>query len=224
MHRAVSNDHRERTLIAVTGADRSNRAIGFGAHGERANCQRPTPLLPESVPAEPPIEVAHTPRDLLPAPTVVDLVRRASAVGAVGPVAVVELEEVVAKAVDLRDARQEPHPRVSEHGLLEGAEHALDAAVGPSVAGLDEHVARAGLGEDPLDLGGAKHLGPVGQQPLRRAVLDDGTCMRATTRSRRRIRICRMVSRAAAKPSSLRATADLAGAEGGMPLDEVDGA
>ena len=52
------------------------------------------------------------------------------------PVSIVPLQKVTGEAVDLRDAGEQPDE--TEDRLLEGAEHALDAAIGPRVSGADE--------------------------------------------------------------------------------------
>ena len=122
--------------------DRSRRRDESGIGRRRSSA--------ENVPLHAAVEVGHAAtrwRRFLGASR--DLVGRETSVGAVGPIAVVELDEIGAPAVDLAQRREDP--RVAKDRLLEGPEQALDAAVGPRVRGAGTGVADFVLDEKRLD-------------------------------------------------------------------------
>ena len=73
---------------------------------------------PEPIPMQPIVEVADALGSALGAAAEVHLIGGATAVGAVRPIAVVKQPEVIAEAIDLRNARQEPHTGMPKHRLL----------------------------------------------------------------------------------------------------------
>jgi hypothetical protein len=122
---------------------RSSRAVWAEVHVKErraaAHASSRALGLPEAVPVEVTVEVGRaTERVWCGREAEVDLVRSAVSEARMGPVAVVEEDEVAAAAIDLAQAREEPEVR--EDRALERPEEALDAAVGPRMRGPRERV------------------------------------------------------------------------------------
>jgi hypothetical protein len=133
----------------------------------------------EAIPAHGAVEVAHSPERTWERWTLEeDLVGCPSTIRAVRPVAVVELHEVCAEAVDLREASEKPD--VPEDGLLEGAEDAFDAAVGPRVGRAGAGVLDAAGGEKELEVEGSELWPVVGEQTPWQALVVEGALQRSS--------------------------------------------